>query len=194
MQAPATGAQPAIGPPRPPVIGDTRSRGYGMACPSAWVVPTVPRAREWNCGLGRLRDIGSRDDDIAKMLTVQVWGSGEEVVDVISSVLNVLGLRGIETGSGGFFDPVTALAGFRGWKRYRDTAVTRTTEGRPRERRGHPAFGAGDRRCSGARVRGHASGEAGQPACACCSSRRASMRDSPSGDQLHHIRRGAPSE
>ncbi len=58
-------------------------------------------------------DVGSRDDDIAEVLTFQVWGSGEEVVAVISSVLDLLGLRGIETGSGGFFDPAMALGGWK---------------------------------------------------------------------------------
>lgn len=69
--------------------------------------------------------VGRREEQEVTMISFQVRGSGDEVVNRIADALDHLGLRAIETGSGGFFDRDSAMQAFGQWQRYRDHVVDR---------------------------------------------------------------------
>ncbi len=67
------------------------------------------------------------DEEKLKSIVLHVRG-GSGAVEVIAQILDLLNLRGIETGNGDFFTAgKEAQEGFDKWRRYRDQVVGGTT-------------------------------------------------------------------
>lgn len=66
--------------------------------------------------------IGSEADPIDH-LTFNVRGANHAVINAIADVIDHFDLRAVETGSGGWFERATALAGYSHWDEYRRQVV-----------------------------------------------------------------------
>ena len=69
-----------------------------------------------------LIEVGIGEADPVESFAFHVRGS-EAAVDIITAILERLGLRAIDASTGEFFDPVSGRASFREWREYRDRMV-----------------------------------------------------------------------
>ncbi len=64
-------------------------------------------------------EFGTGTEDLVTSVTLHVRGD-ESVIPLITTLIDTLGARGIDSFTGEFFDPVTAAESIRRWRKYVD--------------------------------------------------------------------------
>jgi hypothetical protein len=67
-------------------------------------------------------EVSMGSDEIVDCIALFVRG-GDIAAGVVADIIGRLGLRALDTGSGDFFDPATAVESLRRWRAYRDRVI-----------------------------------------------------------------------
>ena len=67
-------------------------------------------------------EVGVGSDETVDCIALFVRG-GDIAAGVVADIIGRLGLRALDTGSGDFFDPATAVESLRRWRAYRDRVI-----------------------------------------------------------------------
>lgn len=105
-----------------------------QACPSAdFGDPSwgLIEGRDWSI------DVNLGESVESDGFALHVRGSADEVVSIVTRILDHTQLRAIDSATGEFFDPATAPNSFEQWRGYRDQIVDRSpVTPEPRKTRG----------------------------------------------------------
>ncbi|MCL6732923.1 hypothetical protein [Streptomyces neyagawaensis] len=105
----------------PPVIGTGREVRAALA----GVLPGITFGEDgWGeyagPGFSLSTTTTAADDTPVTGVGLIFHGGGEGAVRAALAVMDVLGARAVETGSGGFLNPESGLSSFEAWQAYRD--------------------------------------------------------------------------
>lgn len=67
-------------------------------------------------------EVSMGSDEIVDCIALFVRG-GDTAAGVVADIVGRLGLRALDTGTGDFFDPATAVESLRRWRAYRDRVI-----------------------------------------------------------------------